>query len=58
MWLLNRNLSAENTSFKQELQAVQKVGAFFYFNMKLPVEGISSLIGYRDVIVFSSSFKN
>ena len=54
---LQRNLSAENTSFKQELQAVQKAMAFSYLKMKLPTEEISSLIGYSDVSAFIRAFK-
>ncbi len=54
---LQRNLSAENTSFKQELQAVQKAMAFSYLKMGLPTEEISSLIGYSEVNAFSRSFK-
>lgn len=54
---LQRNLSAENTSFKQELQAVQKAMAFSYLKMKLPTEEISSLIGYSDVNAFIRAFK-
>ncbi|HFI0467848.1 helix-turn-helix domain-containing protein [Streptococcus plurextorum] len=55
---LQRNLSAENTSFKQELQAVQKAMTFSYLKMKLPAEEISSLIGYSEVNAFSRAFKN
>lgn len=55
--LLQRNLSAENTSFKQELQAVQKAMTFSYLKMKLPAEMISSLIGYSEVNAFSRAFK-
>lgn len=54
---LQRNLSAENTTFKQELQAVQKAMAFSYFKMNLPTEEISDLIGYSDVNAFSRAFK-
>lgn len=54
---LQRNLSAENTSFKQELQAVQKAMAFSYLKMGLPTEEISSLIGYSEVNAFSRAFK-
>ena len=54
---LQRNLSAENTTFKQELQAVQKAMAFSYFKMNLPTEEISDLIGYSDVNTFSRAFK-
>ena len=54
---LQRNLSAENTSFKQELQAVQKAMAFSYLKMGLPTEEISSLIGYSEVNTFSRAFK-
>lgn len=54
---LQRNLSAENTNFKQELQAVQKTMAFSYLKMSLPVEEISSLIGYSEVTAFSRAFK-
>ena len=50
---LQRNLSAENTSFKQELQAVQKAMAFSYLKMGLPTEEISSLIGYSEFNAFS-----
>ena len=54
---LQRNLSAENTSFKQELQAVQKAMAFSYLKLGLPTEEISSLIGYSEVNAFSRAFK-
>ncbi|AGZ22394.1 helix-turn-helix domain-containing protein [Streptococcus suis] len=55
--LLQRNLSAESTNFKQELQAVQKAMTFSYLKMKLPAEMISSLIGYSEVNAFSRAFK-
>ncbi|HFI0102426.1 TPA: helix-turn-helix domain-containing protein [Streptococcus suis] len=48
---------AQNTSFKQELQAVQKAMTFSYLKMKLPAEEISSLIGYSEVNAFSRAFK-
>lgn len=54
---LQRNLSAENTTFKQELQAVQKAMTFSYLKMKLSAEEISSLIGYSEVNTFSRAFK-
>lgn len=54
---LQRNLSAENTSFKQELQAVQKAMAFSYLKMNLSTEEISSLVGYSEVNAFSRAFK-
>ncbi|MBM7635497.1 AraC family transcriptional regulator [Streptococcus saliviloxodontae] len=54
---LQRQLSAENTSFKQELQAVQKAMTFSYLKMQLPLEEISTLIGYSEVNAFSRAFK-
>ncbi len=54
---LQRNLSAENTSFKQELQAVQKAVVFSYLKMNLSTEEISSLVGYSEVNAFSRAFK-
>lgn len=55
---LQRNLSAENTSFKRELQAVQKAMAFTYIKMELPTEEISSLVGYSEVNAFMRAFKS
>lgn len=55
---LQRNLSAENTGFKQELQAVQKAMAFSYLKMKLSAEEISDLVGYSEVNAFSRAFKS
>lgn len=54
---LQRQLSTENTSFKQELQAVQKAMTFSYLKMQLPSEEISTLIGYSEVNAFSRAFK-
>lgn len=55
---LQRNLAAENTSFKQELQSVQKAMTFSYLKMNLPTEEISTLVGYREVSAFGRAFKN
>lgn len=54
---LQRNLTAENTTFKQELQAVQKAMAFSYIKQDLSTEEISALIGYSEVNAFSRAFK-
>lgn len=54
---LQRNLTAENTSFKKELQAVQRAMTFSYLKMGLPTEEISSLVGYSEVNAFSRAFK-
>ncbi|MGV3180002.1 helix-turn-helix domain-containing protein [Streptococcus sp. 11273D007BW] len=54
---LQRNLSAETTSFKKELQAVQKSMAFSYLKMNLSAEEISSLVDYSEVNAFSRAFK-
>lgn len=55
---LQRNLAAENTSFKQELQSVQKAMTFSYLKMNLPTEEISTLVGYSEVNAFGRAFKN
>ncbi|HAP14833.1 MULTISPECIES: AraC family transcriptional regulator [Lactococcus] len=54
---LQRNLTSENTTFKQELQAVQKAMTFSYIKMGLPTEEISYLVGYSEVNAFSRAFK-
>ncbi|HFI0426609.1 AraC family transcriptional regulator [Streptococcus suis] len=55
---LQRNLTGENTSFKKELQVVQKAMTLSYLKIKLSIEEISSLVGYSEVNAFSRAFKN
>ncbi len=54
---LQRNLSAENTSYKEQLQAVQKSMAFSYLNMKLSTDEITNLVGYTETNAFLRAFK-
>ncbi|WP_153048697.1 AraC family transcriptional regulator, partial [Streptococcus suis] len=51
-------LTGENTSFKKELQVVQKAMTLSYLKIKLSIEEISSLVGYSEVNAFSRAFKN
>ena len=54
---LQRNLSAENTSYKEQLQAVQKSMTFSYLNMKLGTDEITNLVGYTETNAFLRAFK-
>ena len=54
---LQRNLAAENTGYKEQLQAVQKSMAFSYLNMKLSTDEIASLVGYTETNAFLKAFK-
>lgn len=55
---LQRNLSAENTTFNQQLQTVQKILAFHYLqNTNLTTRDISYLLGYADSNSFVRAFK-
>ncbi|MGN1402237.1 MAG: helix-turn-helix domain-containing protein [Bacillus sp. (in: firmicutes)] len=55
---LQRNLKAENTTFNQQLQAVQKMLAFHYLQTpNLTTRDISYLLGYADSNSFVRAFK-
>lgn len=55
---LQRNLSAENTTFNEQLQTVQKMLAFHYLqNSNLTTKDISYLLGYADSNSFVRAFK-
>lgn len=55
---LQRNLSAENTTFNQQLQGVQKMLAFHYLQEpNLTTSDISYLLGYADSNSFVRAFK-
>lgn len=55
---VQRNLYSENTTYKQQLQEVQKLMAINYIkNYHLDVEEIAYLIGYSDTSSFLRAFK-
>jgi AraC-like DNA-binding protein len=55
---LQRNLSAENTTFNKELQAAQKILAFTYLqNDMMTTTEIAYLLGYADTNSFVRAFK-
>ena len=55
---LQRNLTAEGTKFNQELQSVQKILAFGYFeNPDMTTDDVAYLLGYSEVSSFSRAFK-
>lgn len=54
---LQQNLSAENTTFSEQVQAIQKSMTFSYFKMKLSTDEISYLVGYTEVNAFQRAFK-
>lgn len=55
---IQRNLAAENTTYKQQLQEVQKLMAINYIkNYHIEVEEIAYLIGYSDTSSFLRAFK-
>lgn len=55
---LQRNLSAENTTFNQQIKYIQKTLALGYLkNPKLTISEIAYLIGYADPSSFSRAFK-
>lgn len=53
---LQRNLTAEGTTFQQQVQAVQKAMAFSYLKMNLTTDEIASLLGYNEVNSFVRAF--
>ncbi len=55
---LQRNLSAENTSYKEQLQSVQKSMAFGYLNLQLGTDEIACLLGYTETNAFLRAFKH
>lgn len=55
---LQRNLSAENTTFNQQMQSVQKTLALNYIqDSALTIADIAYLVGYTDPSSFSRAFK-
>ncbi len=54
---LQRNLSAENTSYKEQVQAIQKSMTFSYLRLNLSTDEISYLVGYTEVNAFLRAFK-
>ena len=55
---LQRNLSAENTTFNQQVQAVQKLLAINYLQKNdLTTTETAYLVGYQDQTAFSRAFK-
>ncbi|GEN94796.1 helix-turn-helix transcriptional regulator [Pediococcus ethanolidurans] len=55
---LQRNLSAENTTFNQQIKYIQKTLALGYLkDPKLTVAEIAYLVGYADPSSFSRAFK-
>ena len=55
---LQRNLSAENTSFNQLVKDVQKIMTFNYLESnELSIEEIVYLVGYTEISSFYRAFK-
>lgn len=54
---LQRNLSAENTTYKAEVQKIQKSLTFSYLSMKLSTDEIAYLVGYSETTAFLRAFK-
>ncbi|BBM57727.1 AraC family transcriptional regulator [Leptotrichia trevisanii] len=55
---LQRNLSAENTSFNQLVKDVQKIMTFNYLESnELSIEEITYLVGYTEISSFYRAFK-
>lgn len=54
---LQRNLLLENTSYKEQVQVIQKSMAFSYINMKLSTDEIAYLVGYSETSAFLRAFK-
>lgn len=55
---IQRNLSAENTTYKQQLQKVQKLMAINYIkNYHIEIDEVAYLIGYSETSSFLRAFK-
>lgn len=55
---IQRNLSAENTTYKQQLQEVQKLMAINYIkNYHIEIDEVAYLIGYSETSSFLRAFK-
>ena len=55
---LQRNLSAENTSFNQMVKDIQKMMTFNYLEAKeLSIDEIAYLVGYTETSSFYRAFK-
>lgn len=54
---LQRNLSAENTSFKEQVQNIQKMMTLSYLKLNLSTDEISYLVGYTENSAFLRAFK-
>lgn len=55
---IQRNLSAENTTYKQQLQKVQKLMAINYIkNYHIEIDEVAYLIGYSETSSFLQAFK-
>lgn len=54
---LQRNLGAENTTFKEQVQMIQKSMAIGYLNLGVSTEEIAYLVGYTESSAFLRAFK-
>ncbi len=55
---IQRNLSAENTTYKQQLQKVQKLMTINYIkNYHIEIDEVAYLIGYSETSSFLRAFK-
>lgn len=55
---LQRNLSAENTAYKEQVQMVQKSMAFSYLKLNVATDEIAYLVGYTETNAFLRAFKS
>lgn len=55
---LQRNLSAENTSYKEQMQMVQKSMTFSYLRLNVSTDEIAYLVGYTEINAFLRTFKS
>ncbi len=54
---LQRNLAAENTCFKKQVQMAQKSMTFSYLKMDISTDEIAYLVGYTETNAFLRAFK-
>ncbi|WP_454967994.1 helix-turn-helix domain-containing protein [Gemella sanguinis] len=54
---LQRNLSAENTTFKEQVQMIQKSMTFSYLKLGISTDEIAYLVGYTETNAFLRAFK-